>query len=532
MSKTAEEIDKEITDLAKSMVKSVTDSKQLLFDTIMELGPDNLKKAVQTLSDSDKELLKACVEDLAKAAKTPEKAPDQNLTPKKTETDANKMKTESLSGSDDEDEKIVDESSADHPHQGGSKDKPEGWEGQIVKGGEGSKGGKVIGHTASGKPIYADHSHASHESFTPQEHNDASDAHLKISDSEWDKHNKRTPTYEQNSSAAAYHRRMGDYKGDRKVEGLTREDHLNYANKHKAEASKHAKMQKSEEPEIEMPAKQAVKEHKQLVNVLESESHADDKKEAKKQKGELKEYQAEMKKSDDKAVNKLIEIEEAEHNKDINGDGKIAEKLEKEAKMKKSLEEIVVLAKSLNMSKEDVVKAIKDSNEDLELVKGKMKEKMEEMKEEAAEPKKEEKSEPKSEKKKEEAAEEKQEPKMEKSINWNLKSSIAANSLGRNTHWDVDAYIEKSEQEKQDIIKKGGYFGETQGETLEKSEGKKADINDLIEKGQDYSTDEIKRIEGIRDHKIEGKVVKSFLDEDIAAALGMSKEEYIKLMGE
>lgn len=415
MSKTKEQIDVEITNLAEQMVKSVTDSKQLLFDTIMNLGPENLKKAVASLSDSEKEVLKSCVADLQKA-----KEVSQEITPKKTETKAADMKTEALSGSDDEDEKkLMDEKNAEHPHQGGPKDKPEGWQGQVIK--------------------------------------------------------------------------------------AKKED---------------------EEPEVEMPAKEAVKEHKRLVNVLESDSKKDDKEEAKKQKKELKEYQSEMKKADDKAVDALIQIEEAEHNKDINGDGKIAEKLEKEKKMKKSLEEIVELAKSLNMSKEEVIKTIKDSNDDLELVKGKMKEKFAEQGMKLAEPKKEDEGSEADKK------EDKKEKKMEKSVNWNFKSSIAANTLGRNTHWDVDSYIEKSEAEKQEIIKKGGYFGETQGEPLQKSDSKKVDINDLIEKGHDYSTDEIKRIEGIRDHKIEGKVVKSFHDEDIAAALGMTKEEYKKLMGE
>jgi hypothetical protein len=133
---------------------------------------------------------------------------------------------------------------------------------------------------------------------------------------------------------------------------------------------------------------------------------------------------------------------------------------------------------------------------------------------------------------KEEKVQEPEQPKIEKSVSWAPKNSIGANTLGRNTHWDVDAYIIKSEAEKQDIIKKGGYFGETQGEVLKKSETEKADINDLIEKGMDYSTDEIKRIEGIKDHKIEGKIVKSFYDKDIAAALGLTEDEAKKLLGE
>lgn len=48
---------------------------------------------------------------------------------------------------------------------------------EIVKGGEGSRGGKIIGHTKSGKPIYDTFHHPGHESFTIEDHKDAVDAH-------------------------------------------------------------------------------------------------------------------------------------------------------------------------------------------------------------------------------------------------------------------------------------------------------------------------------------------------------------------
>lgn len=49
----------------------------------------------------------------------------------------------------------------------------------VAHGGEGSRGGKIIGHTKSGKPIYSDHLHPSHASFTHDDHMDASLAHKK-----------------------------------------------------------------------------------------------------------------------------------------------------------------------------------------------------------------------------------------------------------------------------------------------------------------------------------------------------------------
>lgn len=60
---------------------------------------------------------------------------------------------------------------------GGGKKKSS--EGDFIKGGEGSKGGKVIGHTKSGKPVYELHpaKHQVYKNFTAQDHYDASDIH-------------------------------------------------------------------------------------------------------------------------------------------------------------------------------------------------------------------------------------------------------------------------------------------------------------------------------------------------------------------
>ena len=43
--------------------------------------------------------------------------------------------------------------------------------------GEGSRGGKIIGHTSSGKPIYMNHNHPSHGNFTKEEHGQAAVKH-------------------------------------------------------------------------------------------------------------------------------------------------------------------------------------------------------------------------------------------------------------------------------------------------------------------------------------------------------------------
>jgi hypothetical protein len=49
---------------------------------------------------------------------------------------------------------------------------------QLEKGGAGSKGGVIIGHTESGKPIYKTN-HDSYKDFTSADHKDAAEAHKK-----------------------------------------------------------------------------------------------------------------------------------------------------------------------------------------------------------------------------------------------------------------------------------------------------------------------------------------------------------------
>lgn len=62
----------------------------------------------------------------------------------------------------------------------------------IKKGGEGSRGGKVIGHTKSGKPIYENLKADSEEysDFSIRDHQDASDLHDKKSVKHYNKDDK------------------------------------------------------------------------------------------------------------------------------------------------------------------------------------------------------------------------------------------------------------------------------------------------------------------------------------------------------
>lgn len=148
----------------------------------------------------------------------------------------------------------------------------------IIKGGEGSKGGKVIGHTKSGKPIYESATHASHRNFTSGEHKEAIDLHeskiktdkgnetthynqidshhnqlkaKKSKESENDsaetkafKHNHAAATKEQREHVAESY--FGDKKKDLTSVGKHHHEQLSDSLYEKMEADKKAKVKKAE----------------------------------------------------------------------------------------------------------------------------------------------------------------------------------------------------------------------------------------------------------------------------------------------
>lgn len=89
---------------------------------------------------------------------------------------------------------------------------------EIEKGGEGSKGGNVIGHTKSGKPVYGPtiNYHNLHQNFTKEDHEDAEKTHLYLSN----KLHKKAQDYEDKgddknadklSKKASQHSSLMDY---------------------------------------------------------------------------------------------------------------------------------------------------------------------------------------------------------------------------------------------------------------------------------------------------------------------------------
>ena len=64
--------------------------------------------------------------------------------------------------------------------------------------GEGSRGGNVIGHTKSGKPIYGHHLHEGHMGFNMDDHKDAANFHTSVVDAAIDKldaHREKNPDF-------------------------------------------------------------------------------------------------------------------------------------------------------------------------------------------------------------------------------------------------------------------------------------------------------------------------------------------------
>lgn len=113
-------------------------------------------------------------------------------------------------------------------------------ENDIVKGGEGSRGGKVIGHTKSGKPIYDikdpyNTPHPDYKKYTDEDHKDASNLHDKLAretiagdknfvwSGESETNSKTKEKYFHHQNASAIHNRLSNPKdqlyGKAKFEG-------------------------------------------------------------------------------------------------------------------------------------------------------------------------------------------------------------------------------------------------------------------------------------------------------------------------
>ena len=113
---------------------------------------------------------------------------------------------------------------------------------------------------------------------------------------------------------------------------------------------------------------------------------------------------------------------------------------------------------------------------------------------------------------------------LKKSVAWNDENALLkANTNGRNHHFSMDEYIDQVLAE-----------SAKPAEEVKKSEGEaKEDLNDIIAKGGDANWDMVNtdRLLKANGEKIKGKFVKSFEEDEIAAALGLTPEEAKKILG-
>lgn len=121
------EINKQIEEMAEKMEKSSTDPKESLFTVIKSLGKEGLKQKLATLSDDEKTVLKAALEEmtLKKAVSFDDVYQAKFVQGKVTDTVIQEDKAD-----DDQDEKLVKPAAAKIDHQGTPT---EGWSGQVIK---------------------------------------------------------------------------------------------------------------------------------------------------------------------------------------------------------------------------------------------------------------------------------------------------------------------------------------------------------------------------------------------------------------
>lgn len=123
-----DEITKQIEAMAEKMEKSSADPKESLFAVIKSLGPAGLKEKLATLSDDEKVVLKAALEEMTLKKAVSFDAEAQAAKPIQGKVTDTIIQEEIAS--DDADEKLVKPAAAAMAHQGTPTD---GWSGQVIK---------------------------------------------------------------------------------------------------------------------------------------------------------------------------------------------------------------------------------------------------------------------------------------------------------------------------------------------------------------------------------------------------------------
>jgi len=90
----------------------------------------------------------------------------------------------------------------------------------LEKGGEGSRGGKIIGHTKSGKPVYENRNAMAEKKYTSKDHDDASYAHLDHNKKTEGKRNEHhTSEFDRHHDTSQYKKKNEELESEDKKEG-------------------------------------------------------------------------------------------------------------------------------------------------------------------------------------------------------------------------------------------------------------------------------------------------------------------------
>lgn len=496
-----DKIEQEIEKMAEKLTKASQTDKDKLFSVIKSLGKDGLKARLPFLSDEDKEVLKAAIQEMSlqkAVSMEPQAAAAKFVQGKITDTIIQEDKAD-----DNVDETLVKPEAANFDHQGTPTD---GWEGQVIK-------ALAIPDEEFEKMI------APYQELISAYPDDFSKAYEGFKKLKGELAHKKGVSDPGALAAAIGRKKYG--KG-----------------KFQHAAAEGKKMKKAEEFWNEV-----IKSDELLSDVVSKmmDKCGDSgmvmdklaKKGADKQKvqGALDKYK--MKKAEGKdPKEKLIQMEEKEHG---TKDPKKLLAAEKREKMKKAIEKAFTKAMQKAIEKADKILAEEDQLGDAPNLEvggqnksGVKKEDVPALNTGAANKQAQEAvndlSQGKSGEVKKADTPAATEQKVKKSVSWEGQDRLLkTHILGRNFNFNVEQFIDetlKNEPKTTTEVKKS----ETE---------KKPDINDLIEKSQDTTWDQLdhERLMADNAKKVNGKVTRSFNETDIADILNLSPEETKKILG-
>lgn len=480
-------IEQEIEQIADQLEKSNQTPRERLFETIRKLGPIEIKARLATLEKSEKELLLDALKEMKKAVEMDKNYAASYLKNKIDETVIQEDKAD-----DDQDEKLVLNSpeAVTVNHQGTPTP---GWEGQVIK-------AKKDMSKEDAKDKIMDMEEKEHGIKNPK----------KLVEAEKKEHGMKKSVEILRAHAQNFLSMLPDSLED------IEKAHVGFE-----AVSRNAAEHGAEDPDAVAAAVGRKKYGKEGMAKL---AAAGRKKHVKKSEDTM-EKAAEC---SDKKKRCVREVKEE-------GKGKNAYAICNAAMKKSDAESKAQAKEALVEIKKSIEKQLKELGEQPtpELVKSEMKRLLAEEDQDGDAPEMNEKTRANKEsvpalemgKDNKEAQKKVNDEKqgIKKAIWAGEQDLLKARTNGRNHHFSMEQYIDE-------VLANAS----KEGEPIQKSVDKKEDLNDIIEKGGDANWDMVNtdRLLKANGEKVKGKFVKSFEDNEIAQALGLTDEEAKKILGE